>query len=114
LNNRNAKDQTMRTRPSTLLAALAVIGLVGAPAAHAGGPHDWRGRGHYSRAGHYGYHHQNGGDVAAGALIGLGVGALVGGAIVAAQQPYYAPPPVPYAPPPAYYPPPAYAPAPGY
>jgi hypothetical protein len=50
----------------------------------------------------------------AGALVGLGVGALIAGAI-ASQQPYsYAPPPVVYAPPPAYYPPPIYAPPPGY
>ncbi|MDT7952984.1 MAG: hypothetical protein RQ966_15880 [Acetobacteraceae bacterium] len=39
-----------------------------------------------------------------GALLGLGVGALL-------AAPYVAPPPVVYAPPPAYYPPPyAYAP----
>lgn len=98
------KDQTMRTRTGTLLAAIAAMGLVVAPAAQAQ-PRHWRDRG---------YHDHRGGNAVAGALVGLGVGALIGGAIVASQQPYYAPPPVPYAPPPAYYPPPAYAPAPGY
>lgn len=101
------KDQTMRTRASTLLAAIAAIGLVAAPAAHAQ-PRDWRGRGHFEHRGH------GPGPAVAGALVGLGVGALVGGAIVAAQQPYYAPPPVAYPPPGAYYPPPPYAPPPGY
>jgi hypothetical protein len=65
-----------------------------------------------------------GGNFAAGALLGLGVGAVVGGAI--ARPHYYAPPPVYYAPPPPVYyappppvyyapPPPVYyAPPPGY
>jgi hypothetical protein len=98
----------MRTGTCTLIAAVAALGLVAAPAANADWHHDWHGdRGHY-------YHHDDGGGAAAGALIGLGIGALVGGAILASQQPYYAPPPVAYAPPPAYYyPAPAYAP-PGY
>lgn len=63
-------------------------------------------RGGYGRG--FGY----GGAIVGGALLGLGVGALL-------STPYYAPPPVVYAPPPAYYPqpygyyaPPAYAPAP--
>lgn len=42
------------------------------------------------------------GAVVGGAILGLGVGALL-------AAPYYARPPVVYAPPPAYYPPPAYA-----
>jgi hypothetical protein len=101
------KDQAMRTRTSTLLAAIAALGLVVAPAAHAQ-PRHWRGHGPVYRRG------PGPGPAVAGALVGLGVGALVGGAIVASQQPYYAPPPVPYAPAPAYYPPPAYGPPPGY
>jgi hypothetical protein len=64
-----------------------------------------------------------GGNFAAGALLGLGVGAVVGGALA---PHYYAPPPVYYAPPPPVYyappppvyyaaPPPVYyAPPPGY
>ncbi len=107
------KDQTMRTRTSTLLAAIAAIGLVAAPAAHAQ-PRNWHGHGNYYRGGYHGGYRGGPGPAATGALVGLGVGALIGGAIVASQQPYYAPPPVPYAPAPAYYPPPAYAPAPGY
>lgn len=95
----------MRTGTSLLIATVAALGLAAAPAAQADWHHGWRGdRDHY---------HHDGGGVATGALIGLGVGALVGGAIVASQQPYYAPPPVAYAPPPVYYPAPAYAP-PGY
>ena len=46
-----------------------------------------------------------GGNFAAGALLGLGVGA-----VIASQPRYYAPPPVYYAPPPPVY----YAPPPGY
>jgi len=102
------KDQTMRKRTSTLLAAIAVIGLAVAPAAQAQ-PRHWHDRGHY---GHFDHHGP--GPAVAGALVGLGVGALIGGAIAASQQPYYAPPPVAYPPPGAYYPPPPYAPAPGY
>lgn len=94
----------MRTGTCTVIAAVAALGLVAAPMAHADWHRDWRGDHHY-------YHHDDdddGGGVAAGALIGLGLGALVGGAIAASQQPYYAPPPVAYAPPPAYYPAPSY------
>ena len=81
-------------RTGTMLAAIAAVGLAAAPAAHADWHHHWRDHGEY-------YHHDDdGGGVAAGALIGLGVGALIGGAIAASQQPYYAPPPVAYAPPP--------------
>lgn len=65
----------------------------------------------------------NAGAVIAGGLIGLGVGAVVAGALqpvvpVPERPVYYAPPPPPpvyYAPAPAYYaPPPAYYVAPGY
>lgn len=96
----------MRTGTSTLLAAIAAIGLAVAPAAHAQ-PRHWRGHAHYDHRGGLG-------PAATGALVGLGVGALIGGAIVASQQPYYAPPPVAYPPPTAYYPAPAYRPPPGY
>lgn len=50
-----------------------------------------------------------GGNFAAGALLGLGVGAVVGSTV--ARPHYYAPPPVYYAPPPPVYyapPPPVY------
>ncbi len=57
-----------------------------------------------------------GGQFFGGALLGLGIGALMGGAL---SQPGYAPPPPAYypPPPPAYYAPPPpvyYAPPPGY
>lgn len=116
---------------SLLIAAPIAAGLLAAPAAHA----DWRGHGGY---GHYyggGYHggynggyHGGGGHGAgvAGAILGLGAAAIIGGAIASQAyappppvvyvqpRPYYAPPPVYYAPPPGYYAaPPAYYP-PGY
>ncbi len=77
----------------------------------------------HDRGGHYdhdrghghdrGYDHRggNGGAVVGGALLGLGVGALIGGAIASSQPAYQPPPPVYYAPPPpGYYapPPPVY------
>lgn len=119
----------MRTWKTLLIAAPIAAGLLAAPAAHA----DWRG----DRGGWHGDHggggpgwggrggpgwggerrdHDDGGAVA-GAVIGLGLGALLGGAIIAQQQPYYAPPPpVVYAPPPVVYAPPpqAYYPQQGY
>jgi hypothetical protein len=50
-----------------------------------------------------------------GALAGIGIGALLGGAIASSQYRYYAPPPpVVYAPPPPYYGGPVYAVPPGY
>jgi hypothetical protein len=105
---------------SLMIAAPIVAGLLAAPAAHA----EWRGHGGY---GHY-YGHYNGGwrgPGVAGAILGLGAAAIVGGVIAsqayapppvvyAAPRPYYAPPPAYYAPAPGYYaPPPAYYP-PGY
>jgi hypothetical protein len=103
------EDQTMRTWTSLLVAAPVAVGLLAAPAAHA----DW---GH--RGGWHGYerhHDHRGGIGVAGALVGLGIAAAVGGVIAATQAPaYYAPPPVVYAPPPGYYPAPAYAAPPGY
>jgi hypothetical protein len=105
---------------SLLIAAPIAAGLLAAPAAHA----EWRGHGGY---GHYygGYHGGWHGPGVAGAILGLGAAAIVGG-VIASQayapppvvyvqpRPYYAPPPVYYAPPPGYYAaPPAYYP-PGY
>ena len=105
---------------SLMIAAPIAAGLLAAPAAHA----EWRGHGGY---GHYygGYHGGWRGPGVAGAILGLGAAAIVGGVIAsqayapppvvyAAPRPYYAPPPAYYAPPPGYYaPPPAYYP-PGY
>ena len=78
-----------------LMAAPIAAGLLAAPAAHA----DWRGdRGWHHRD------HDNSGAIA-GAILGLGAAALIGGAIASSQPHYYAPPPpVVYAPPPPYYP----------
>jgi hypothetical protein len=108
------KEPTMGPMKSLLIAAPVAAGLLAAPAAHA----DWRhhgGGGWGGPARHYDHGHGGGISPAAGALIGLGVGALIGG-VIASQTPVYAAPPVAYAPPPAYYPPaPAYyAPAPAY
>ena len=109
---------------AVLVAVPVMVGLLAAPAAHA----DWRGR---EGGWHRGYEHEHrGGPGVAGAIIGLGAAALLGGAIASqaygpppayyAPPPpvYYAPPPrVYYAPPQAYYAPPPpvyYAPAPAY
>ena len=97
----------MRTWTSLLIAAPVAVGLLTAPAAHA----EWRGHGGW---GGHGWHHGRGVGPVGGALLGLGIGALVGGAVVASQPQYYAPPPVAYAPPPAYYPAPAYTAGPSY
>ncbi|HEY8290005.1 MAG TPA: hypothetical protein VIG49_12105 [Acetobacteraceae bacterium] len=87
---------------SLLIAAPVAVGLLAAPAAHA----DWRHRGG-GWGGHEQHYGHGGGGVSpvAGALIGLGVGALIGGVIASQAAPVYAAPPVAYAPPPAYYPP---------
>ncbi len=100
---------------AVLMAAPIAAGLLAAPSAYA----DWHGRGgwHGDRGWHGGYHR---GPGIAGAILGLGAAAVVGGVI--ASQAYPAPPPVyyppqpAYAPPPVYYAPPpaAYAPQPGY
>ncbi len=96
-----------------MIAAPVAFGLLAAPAAHA----EWHGRGGGWHGG-YGHH---GGPGVAGAIIGLGAAAVLGGVIASqAYGPppvYYAPPPpVYYAPPQAYYAPPPvyYAPAPAY
>jgi hypothetical protein len=110
---REDEDRAMRTWSALLIAAPVAIGLLAAPAAHA----DWRHQGGGWGGGrHYEQHRGNGGgDAVAGALIGLGVGALIGGMIAASQPPpqYYAPQPQYYAPPPVAYAPPPYA-APAY
>ncbi len=116
----------------TLTLGLVAASIAASPfAAHADDHHDHGGYQNYNRGGdnHGGYNgggynrggddrrDHDGGNGLAGALLGLGVGALVGGAIISSQQPQYAPPPVYYAPPPPVYyapPPPAYyAPPPG-
>jgi hypothetical protein len=102
-----------------LIAAPIAAGLLAAPAAHA----DWHGHGGggYHGGGYHGggwhgggYHGGWHGPGVAGAVIGLGAAAVIGGVI--ASQAYAPPPPVYYAPPPAYYAPPPgyYAPPPGY
>jgi len=107
------KEPTMGPMKSLLIAAPVAAGLLAAPAAHADWRHRGGGWGGHER--HYDRGHGGGISPAAGALIGLGVGALIGG-VIASQTPVYAAPPVAYAPPPAYYPPaPAYyAPQPTY
>jgi hypothetical protein len=84
-----------------LIAAPVAVGLLAAPAVHA----EWHGRGGHGGGGHD-YHGHGGyrGPGVAGALLGLGAAAVIGGVI--ASQTYAPPPPVYYAPPPAYYPPP--------
>ena len=88
----------MRSWKTLLIAAPIAAGLLAAPAAEA----HWRGDGW---RGDRGWHHHDDGGAVAGAIIGLGVGALIGGAIVA-SQPHYAPQyyaPAYAPPPPAYY-----------
>jgi hypothetical protein len=93
-----------------LIAAPVAAGLLAAPAAHA----EWRGHGGWHGGGSEHWHGGRGGPGIAGAILGLGAAAVIGGVI--ASQAYAPPPPVYYAPPPAYYPPPPayYAPPPGY
>ena len=62
-------------------------------------PHSqWHGGGYY-RGGGY---HNNSGAIAGGALLGLGLGALLGGALAAPPPVVYAPPPYVYRPAPNY------------
>jgi hypothetical protein len=91
----NVKEPAMTHLKTLLIAAPVALGLLAAPAAHA----EWRGHG--------GWHGGRGpGFPLAGALLGLGAAAVVGGII--ASQPVYAPPPAYYYPPQAYYAPPGY------
>ena len=92
---------------------LLAAGLALAPCA--AGARDWHGGGHggggyrggYHGGGRYDDHRGGGIGPVGGALLGLGVGAIVGGAL--ASQAYAPPPAAYYPPPPAY----AYAPPPG-
>ena len=106
------------TRAGRFLIALPILAITAfAPVAadaqyYRGGYGGYRG-GYGGGYGGYGYGHRGygygGGALLGGALLGLGIGALV-------TRPYYAPPPVYYAPPPVYYAPPPvyYAPPPYY
>jgi hypothetical protein len=90
----------MTSFKALLIAAPVAAGLLAAPAAHA----DWHGyRGGWHGGGWHGDYGHRGGPGVAGAILGLGAAAVIGG-VIASQV--YAPPPVVYAPPPAYYPPP--------
>ena len=112
-------------RFKTLLIAVPIAaGLLAAPLAHAEEHGGWHGRGgggewHGGGERRGGYEHEReGGDGVAGAILGLGAAAILGGMIASqsyAPPPpvYYAPPPVYYGPPPVYYAPPPYYP-PGY
>lgn len=96
-------------RVLTVTAAMLVPLAASAQPAHEerGRPETRHYEQHGSPAGRNGYHDGGGdntGAVVAGALLGLGIGAVIGGAV--AQPPVYAPPPVYYAPPPTYYAPP--------
>lgn len=119
------RTKAMRIR-TVLLALPAIAVLLAAPAAQA----DWRGHGYgghygpgYGHGGYYGGGYYRGGyygggypagAVIGGALLGLGVGAVVAGAL--APPVFVAPPPVVYAAPPVVYaaPPVVYAPRPYY
>jgi hypothetical protein len=97
----------MKTMPKRLAAGAAIAALLALPLANAAEARDWRGGGH---------RHHRGGDNTA-AFIGLGLGALALGSVLAysATQPSYAAPPAYYVAPPPPPPPPAYyAPAPVY
>jgi hypothetical protein len=111
--------------PRTISATLLAAATITAPlAAQAHEHHDYGGGYQRDYGGDRGDYRGDdrgdrghGGIGVGGVLLGLGIGALVGGAIVSSQQPQYAPPPQYYAPPPPVYyapPPPAYyAPPPG-
>jgi hypothetical protein len=96
---------------SALLLTLTVFALPPCAQAsqwHNGGEQHYHGGSNYHGGG--GYHGgNNNGAVIGGVLLGLGLGAVVGGAL--AQPGYAPPPPVYYAPPPpgAYYAPPPIA-----
>lgn len=94
-----------------LVATPVAAALLAAPAAHAEwrghGGGGWHGGGWHGGGWHGGHDYHHGGPGVAGALLGLGAAAVIGGVI--ASQAYAPPPPVYYAPPPAYYaPPPGY------
>ena len=96
----------MTNLKTLLIAAPAALGLLAAPAAHA----EWRGHGGWGGGGGWGherFEHRDHGGAVAGALLGLGAAAVVGGIIASQQPPAYYAPPTYYAPP-AYYATPAY------
>lgn len=100
------------TRTGRLMIALPVLAMTALAPAVANAQYYRGGYGGY-RGGHggYGYGHRGygGGAIVGGALLGLGVGALLARPYYAPPPVYYAPPPVVYAAPPTYYaPPPAY------
>jgi hypothetical protein len=109
----------MMIRSTAVLALAAALAIPAVGPAFAQHGHDryddHRGerRYYHDNGNRHDYHHDNGyrdnsGAIIGGALLGLGVGALVGGAIAPARPPaYYVPPPAYYAPPPpVYYAPP--------
>jgi hypothetical protein len=107
------RENSMVHMKTLLIAAPVALGLLASPAAHA----EWRAHGGGGWGYHGGYGHRGGGALA-GAILGLGAAAVIGG-IIASQPPrvVYAPQPGYYAAPayprtyysaPAYYPPPDY------
>jgi hypothetical protein len=97
----------MTTMYKRLVGGAAIAALLAVPLAGSAQARDWRGGGR-------GYNHYHRGGDNTAAYIGLGLGALALGSVLAysATQPSYAAPPAYYVPPP---PPPAYyAPAPAY
>ncbi len=101
---------------SLFVAVPVAISLLAAPAAYAD-EHGDHGRGGHEQGRHGDWHGDRdrghgGGNGVAGAILGLGAAAIIGGVI--ASQAYAPPPPVVYAPPPRYYAPPpvVYAPPP--
>ncbi|MDE8342473.1 MAG: hypothetical protein POG24_01480 [Acidocella sp.] len=107
------EPMSIATKFRIITTAVFAASLSLAPlAAHADDHHYYGGdRGDYRGGDGGGYRGgDRGGDAIGGALLGIGIGALIGGAVVSQQQQYYAPPPpVYYAPPPPVY----YAPPPG-
>jgi hypothetical protein len=99
----------VRIWSTLLIAAPVAAGLLAAPAAQADWRHHDDRHGGWHRGGDWHHDNDNSGAVA-GAVLGLGAAAILGGIIASqAQQPYYAPPPpVVYAPPPPYYGQPSY------
>ena len=94
----------------TILSAVALVAAgCAATASSAQADGFYRGHGGYGGYGHGGYYrgyrHHNGGAALGAGLLGLGVGALIGGAIANSyEEPrYYQPAPTYYVAPPRYY-----------
>src|SRR5487761_2433366 len=96
-----------RWRLGTGLMALGLLAALAAQAEWQQDRGDWHGHEQRHWRGGDEYHGGDGGDAIAGAVIGLGLGALLGGMIAAQPQYQSAPPPV-VAAPPGYYPAPGY------